>query len=101
MGAVFGFGYLAGFAITWVVLYQRVGFPDVDADWREFLIPNLGWFALFIAKFWFWPVTLAAWLIEGRQPSRWRAVTKLNGRPVRRIVRVTTPTAAAGSYNEL
>jgi hypothetical protein len=101
MGAVLGLSYLAGFVITWVVLYQRAGFPAVPADWREFLIPNLFWFVLFVFKFWFWPATLVVWLIEGRPPSRWRAVTELEGRPARKIVRVTTPPAAAGSYNKL
>lgn len=100
MSAVLGFGYLAGFVITWVILYQRVGFPGVDADWREFLIPNLPWFGLMVAKFWFWPVTLTAWLLDGRGPSRWRAVTQLDGRPVRKIVRVTVASGSAGPYNK-
>lgn len=98
MGAVLGFGYLAGFVVTWVVLYRRAGFAGIDADWREFLIPNLPWFALFVLKFWFWPATLAAWLVEGRQPSRWRAVTELEGRPARKIVRLAVA-RPAGSYN--
>jgi hypothetical protein len=99
LGAVFGFAYLAGFVVTWVVLYQRAGFPEVDADWREFLIPNLPWFVFFVVKFLFWPATLAAWLVEGRPPSRWRAVTELEGHPARRIIRVAVP-APAGSYNK-
>lgn len=98
MGGVLSLGYLVGFVIAWVILYQRVGFPGVKADWREFLIPNLFWFVLFGLKFMFWPVTLVVWLIDGRQPSRWRAVTELEGRPARKIVRVSTSPDASSSY---
>ena len=91
MANVVAIVYLVGFIASWIVLYHRAGFPDVKPDWREFLIPNLPWFALMIAKFWLWPVTLGVWLLTGRGPSRWRAVTELNGRPARAIVRVPTP----------
>jgi hypothetical protein len=102
MGAAVGFSYLIGIAVTWVILYQRAGFPEVHADWREFLLPNLPWFGLMILKFWFWPVTFAAWLIDGREPSRWRAVTQLNGRPVRKIMRLTPSTSTSKkSYNQV
>jgi hypothetical protein len=86
-GAV-GLIYFAGFIVTWVVLYHRAGFPEVQPDWREFLLPNLPWFGLMSLKFLFWPVTLASWFLTGRGPSPWRAVTEIDGRPARRIVRV-------------
>jgi hypothetical protein len=101
MGAAFGFCYLTGFVVTWIALYRRAGFQEIDADWREFLISNLPWFALMIVKFWFWPVTLIGWLIDGRPSSRWRAVTELNGRPVRKIVRVPASPRPSGSYNKI
>lgn len=100
MGGTVGIIYLVGFVAAWVILYQRAGFPDVEPDWREFLIPNLPWFGLMIAKFWFWPVTLGVWLMTGRGPSRWRAMTVIDGRPARRIVRVHPP-AAHSSENSV
>lgn len=91
MSGAIGLIYLGGFIVTWVVLYQRAGFPDVGADWREFLLPNPLWFILMFMKFWFWPLTLVVWLLTGRGPSRWRAVTEINGRPARKILRVPAP----------
>jgi hypothetical protein len=85
--------WLIGVVVSAIVLHYRVGFPDVRlserVDWREFLIPNIPWFALNLLKMWFWPVTLAAWLVQGMRKSRWRAVTSVNGRPTRRIIRVS------------
>jgi hypothetical protein len=66
----------------------------MEPDWREFLIPNIPWFILMVFKFWFWPLALAAWLATGRGPSRWQAVTSIDGRPARRIVRVDAAGAA-------
>lgn len=91
MSGAIGLIFLGGFIVTWVVLYQRAGFPDVDADWREFVFPNPLWFVLMVMKFWLWPLTLVVWLLTGRGPSRWRAVTEIDGRPARRILRVPAP----------
>jgi hypothetical protein len=48
------------------------------------------WFALNALKAWFWFVTFVVWLIKGRPERTWRAVTEIDGRPVRRIIRVTS-----------
>lgn len=87
-----------GFIAAWVIAYRRVGFSEIKAehgvDWRQFLVPNLPWFALTVAKVWFWFITLAHWYLTGQSGPRWRAVVELDGRPVRRIVRLDpTPRA--------
>lgn len=82
---VFGFIYLIGFVATWNVLKARAQFPT---SWLEFYIPNIGWFTMFSLKVFAWPLVLVHWLAQGRRPSQWRAVTKLEGRNVRKIVRV-------------
>ncbi|HWT92863.1 MAG TPA: hypothetical protein VN238_07690 [Solirubrobacteraceae bacterium] len=79
--------YAIGFFATWIALYLRVGFPP-HRGWLEFLLPNLWWFALMVVKIWGWPITLAHWIYAGCPPSRWQAVTSLNGREARSIVRV-------------
>ncbi len=84
--------YDIGMVVAWVVLYNRVGFPRVrhesDVDWREFLLPNLPWFALFIGKGFLWPIPVIMWFANGQpKESAWRAVSEINGRPARRIVR--------------
>jgi hypothetical protein len=80
-----------GVIVTWIACYHRVGFPELrrrhGVDWREFLTQNWWWFLLAAAKTFLWPITLAAWLMSGRSPSRWKAVVELNGRPARAIVR--------------
>jgi len=85
------FTYVTCFIITWVLVYQRAGFSDIKAeqgiDWREFLLGNIPWFALTLLKVWFWFVTIGVWLLQGRPSSHWRAVTRIDGRPVRKIVR--------------
>jgi len=89
MVAAAGIAYWSGFIVTLIVLYNRAGLADVEPDWREILIGNLGWFILLAAKTILWPITLAAWLLQGRPASTWRAVTQVNGRPARKIVRAT------------
>jgi hypothetical protein len=85
--------YDLGAIAAWIVLYNRVGFPEVrqkyQVDWREFLLPNLAWFGLFILKGLLWPVALGAWFASGSpKVSAWRAVTQADGMEARRIVRV-------------
>jgi hypothetical protein len=73
-----GFVYLGGFIVAWIVLYHRVGFPDVKPDWREFVLAHPtgfgGWAVATIAKTWFWPATLILWLasfqVEGCRRNR-------------------------------
>lgn len=89
MGTVLVIGYWAGLITTWIVLYQRSGLPRVEPDWREFLLPNVLWFTMLTLKILFWPATLAAWLIQGQPATRWKAVTVLDGRQTRRIIRVS------------
>jgi uncharacterized membrane protein YoaK (UPF0700 family) len=85
-----GFIYAGGFVVAMIALYVRVGFPAIKEDWLEFLLPNLPWFALMLFKAWAWPVTLGIWVYNGRQPSAWTAVTKLDGREVRAIKRTSS-----------
>ena len=51
-----------GFFGTWIALYLRAEFPPRH------------------------------WLYHGRQPSRWKAVTSIDGREPRRIIRVDRST---------
>jgi hypothetical protein len=82
---VFGILYWVGLIITWIALYQRVDFPS---NWREFYLSNIGWFSVMSLKIVAWPITFGHWLYMGRRPSQWKAVTKLEGREVRKIVRL-------------
>jgi hypothetical protein len=80
-----------GLIATWIQCYRRVGFGEIKRehgiDWREFLIPNLPWFLLTVAKVFFWPVTVVAWFVLGRPAETWRALVEENGREVRAIRR--------------
>lgn len=82
--------YDIGLIVTWVALYLRADFPSGNRSWLEFLLPNLGWFGLMMVKILAWPITAGHWLYRGRGPSTWKAITNLNGREVRMIVRVTS-----------
>jgi hypothetical protein len=82
----FAIVYDIGLIVTWIGLYLAVGFP-ARGGWLEFVRPNLGWFGLMAVKIVAWPVTVGHWLYHGRRPSRWKAITTLEGREVRRIVR--------------
>lgn len=93
MDALVAIGFWGGFLPSMIAQYVRTGFPDTDADWREFLISNAWWFALMLGKAVLWPITLGVWLYQGRPGTQWRAVTEIRGRPVRRIVRVARATA--------
>ncbi|WP_448619527.1 hypothetical protein [Geodermatophilus sp. URMC 65] len=83
--------FWAGPLIGLPVLYFRSGLGRVKReegiDWREFLLPNLGFFLLMLAKALLWPFTVAVWNSRGRPASPWTAVTIRNGRPARAIVR--------------
>lgn len=91
MAAFLGISYWAGVIVAFVVLYTRAGFSKVRAessvDWREFLLPNLGFFLLYLVKVTFWPFKLVLWLVKGRPPSPWTATTRIADREVRSVVR--------------
>jgi hypothetical protein len=88
--------YLAGVIVSWFVFNVRAGLNDAKhnegIDWREFARPNLWWFSLTYLKCWVWWAVLAFWLVQGRPPSQWRALTEVDGRSARRIVRVKPST---------
>jgi hypothetical protein len=80
------------------VLYFRSGLGAVKrkegVDWREFFMPDLGFFLLMVGKAPAWPVTLGVWVARGKpRESAWQAVTVIDGRPVRRMVRTEGATA--------
>ncbi len=82
----------SGLLVGLPVLYFRAGLGRVrrkeHVDWREFLLPNLGFFLLMFGKALAWPVTVAVWVARGsNRTSAWTAVTELDGRTVRRIIR--------------
>jgi hypothetical protein len=83
--------FWGGLLVGLPVLYFRAGLGRIKRsegiDWREFLIPNIGFFLLMVGKAILWPVTVVHWNLQGRPTSPWVAVTSLNGRSVRRIVR--------------
>jgi hypothetical protein len=97
---ILGLMPLASLFISWFIYYERSGLSKVKSeervDWREFFLPNLPWFLLMWAKCFTWPIVLIVWLARGAPASPWRAVTVVNGRPARAIVR-TTPRAPARS----
>ncbi|MFC5910473.1 hypothetical protein [Streptacidiphilus monticola] len=63
-------------------------------DWRVFLLPNIPYFALTVAKSFVWPVVLVTWLATGRRPSPWIATTEYEGREVRAVLRRDRAVAA-------
>jgi len=86
------FAYLVTVFLSFFAFYSRAGLADLKQsegiDWREFLLPNLGWFMMTFGKQLVWPAVLVAWLATGRLPSKWRAVSSVGGRPARKIVPV-------------
>lgn len=89
MGQFLAAIYSLGFFVSMPVYGTRAGFGRIAPNWREFLIPNLHWFALVIIKAFLWPVVLVAWLVQGTRPSPWKALDQYRGRPCRRIVRTS------------
>lgn len=80
--------YAGGFFVTWVILYFRVGFRASGADWREYLLSSPTWFLVTTLKLFGWPITLIAWLVNGASKiSAWQAISVIDGKPVRKIVR--------------
>jgi hypothetical protein len=91
--AVLWITYLIGIIVSSLVYNHRAGLADIKrsqgVDWREFARPNPGWMVLTYGKILAWWAVLIAWLLQGRPPSPWRATTKLDGREVRAILRVS------------
>jgi hypothetical protein len=85
MATIIGLANIVGIVISGLVFLRRA---ELDGDWREFLLANLGFFLLTVGKMLVWWAVLAVWLAQGRPSSPWRATTELDGRPVRRILRV-------------
>ncbi len=78
-----------GIWVSFPVYGVRAGFGKVGPNWREFLAPNLPFFALLIAKAFVWPAVMAYWLAQGRPRSPWQAVAVAeDGRQLRQVVRV-------------
>jgi hypothetical protein len=77
--------YFIGLLASVYVQLGRVGLLKVER--REFVRSNLGWFLMSVGKDFIWPAVLIVWLAQGRPASRWEAVTELDGRDVRAIVR--------------
>ena len=102
MGAVLGIGFWVGVIVSWFVYYRRAGLGvvkrDKRVDWREFLFPNFGWFAMMFGKCLVWPLVLLWWLVTGAQKSPWKAVTQANGREVRQILRVSKTRGAPSKH---
>ncbi|GDY33027.1 hypothetical protein [Gandjariella thermophila] len=92
IGTVLGLVYLAGIVTSGLVYLQRAGFGELKSregvDWREFLLPNIPYFALTLAKMFVWPAVLLFWLVMKMPRSPWRAITDDHGRAVRRVTRV-------------
>lgn len=60
---------------SWFAYYARSGLSKIretqHVDWREFLLPNLGYFVLTLAKVLTWPLVLLFWFVTGMKPSPW------------------------------
>lgn len=77
--------YFIGVFGSVFVYLGRAGLLRVNR--AEFVLSNLGWFLMAVAKSFVWPLVLIVWLAQGLPASRWQAVTELNGGPVRVIIR--------------
>lgn len=83
--------YLIGLFVSIFVYLGRAGLfrvkeqPGVNR--YQFVFTNLGWYLMTLVKAFTWPVVLLTWLAQGLPASRWQAVTDLNGRPARAIIR--------------
>lgn len=83
--------YIIGIFASWFVYHSRAGFSKLQGtDWREFLLPNLPWFLLMWGKCLAWLPVLIVWCCTGMRSSPWKAVTDIEGRPVRSIIRIGT-----------
>lgn len=92
MGTIIGLANLVAMAISMAVYYNRAGLRRIRSeygiDWREFLLPNLGFFALTVLKTFGWVAVLIVWLVRDRPDSPWQATLEVAGRPARKVRRV-------------
>jgi len=83
--------WLIGVLVSWLVYTNRAGLSDIKhkqgIDWREFLVPNVPYFALQLGKQLIWPVVLVVWLARGRPASPWVAKTQIGKYEVRKVIR--------------
>ena len=90
---VVGFLNLVAIVASWSIFYSRSGLASVRASkgisWRELFLPNISWFLLTWLKCIFWHAVLVLWLVRGCPSSPWQARTEIDGKPVRRIIRVS------------
>jgi hypothetical protein len=76
--------YFIGLFGSIFVHLGRAGLLRVNRS--EFVLANVGWFLMLMAKSFAWPAVLVVWLVRGMPEGRWQAVTEIDGQPVRRIV---------------
>jgi hypothetical protein len=92
MSVLLFFTYLIGLFVAGTVFIARPGLLNKKitggANYREFLIPNLGWTLLWSIKTVFWPVVFVFWAVTLFRPSPWKATIRIDGREVRKIQRV-------------
>jgi hypothetical protein len=77
--------YFVGVFSSIFVHLGRAGLLRVNRT--EFVLSNLGWYLMTMGKCFVWPFVLIAWLLRGMPHSHWQAVTELNGRRARAIIR--------------
>jgi hypothetical protein len=89
MGTLLAIIFDVGFIASFFVYGTRAGLGDVEPNWREFLLPNIGWFLMLVGKTFVWPLVLSYWLYKGRPTCPWKAVDQLpDGHEVRQIIRL-------------
>lgn len=79
--------YDIGVIISFFVYNSRAGFGEVSPGWREYVLPNLGYFTVLVGKIFTWPIVLVVWLVQGRRDSPWKVLDEQFDREVRKIVR--------------
>jgi len=93
VGWVLWLTWFVGQFVSFFVYKSRSGisqYPSGGGDWREWLLPNLGFWVLTFAKQFGWPVVLVLWLVRGRQECPWVAYDHIGGREVRAVMRRET-----------
>jgi hypothetical protein len=79
--------YFIGLFSSIFLHVARAGLYKVNASRGEFVLSNVGWHLMLVGKSFAWPVVLIVWLVRGMPASRWQAMTEIDGRPARAIIR--------------
>ena len=79
--------YFIGLFSSIFLHVRRAGLYKVSVSRGEFVLSNVGWHLMLVGKSFVWPLVLIVWLVQGRPASHWQAVTELDGRPARAIIR--------------